>query len=78
MVAGISGGGPPGDHEIGGRALGGWARPVPSWPNGGPPGVFSVPEILKYSIKSHTKFPQHLENFYFRAIVNGKLFLLPD
>jgi hypothetical protein len=30
-----------------------------------PPGACSVPEILKYSIKNHTKFSGHLENFYF-------------
>ena len=66
--AGISGGGPPGAHETGG---------VPRW--GGralhsrglvlaPPGVFSVPKILKYSRKNHTKFAGHLEHFYFRDI----------
>ena len=33
-----------------------------------PPGVFSVPEILKYSIKNHTKFSGHLEKFYFQGI----------
>ena len=66
--AGISGGGPPGAHETGG---------APRW--GGralhsrglvlaPPAVFSVPKILKYSIKNHTKFAGHLEHFYFRDI----------
>ena len=34
----------------------------------GPPDVFSVPEILKYSTKNHISFSGHLENFYFRAI----------
>ena len=34
----------------------------------GPPGVFSVPIILKYSRKNHIKFSGHLENFYFRDI----------
>ena len=33
-----------------------------------PPVVFSVPKILKYSIKNHTKFAGHLEHFYFRDI----------
>ena len=33
-----------------------------------PPAVFSVPKILKYSIKNHTKFAGHLEHFYFRDI----------
>ena len=46
----------------------GWARPVPSWPNGGPPCVFLVPQILKYSTKNNTSFSGHLENFYFRGI----------
>ena len=31
-------------------------------------GVFSVPDILKYSRKNHTKFAGHLENFYFWGI----------
>ena len=31
----------------------------------GPPGVFSVPIILKYSGKNHISFSGHLENFYF-------------
>ena len=68
MGAGISGGGPRGAHEPGGRAPGGWALPVPSGPNGGPPSVFSVPESLKYSTKNHISFSGHLENFYFRDI----------
>ena len=34
----------------------------------GPPGVFLVPYILKYSRKNHIKFPGHLENFYFWGI----------
>ena len=66
--AGISGGRPPGAHETGG---------APGW--GGralhsrglvlaPPAVISVPKILKYSIKNHTKFAGHLEHFYFRDI----------
>ena len=33
-----------------------------------PPAVFSVPDILKYSRKNHTKFSGHSENFYFRGI----------
>ena len=33
-----------------------------------PPVVFSVPKILKYSRKNHTKFAGHLEHFYFRHI----------
>jgi len=40
------------------------ARPAPSWPNGGPPGVFLVPDILKYSTKNYILFSGHLENFF--------------
>ena len=66
--AGISGGGPPGAHETrgaprwGGRALHSRGLVL------APPEVFSVPKILKYSIKNHTKFAGHLENFYFWGI----------
>ena len=52
MGAGISGGGPPGAHEAGGAPRGGRALD----PRGqvlAPPGVFSVPDILKYSRKNH-------------------------
>ena len=62
MGAGISGGEPHGAHKIGGRAL------HPCGPLVQPPGSCLVPEILKYSIKNHTRFPGHLENFYFRGI----------
>ena len=58
MGAGISGGGPPWDHEAGGALH----------PRGqvlAPPVVFSVPDILKYSRKNHISFSGHLENFYF-------------
>ena len=61
MGAGISGGGPRGAHEAGGA-------PWPSWLGGVPPGVFSVPIILKYSTTNHLEFSGHLENFYFRGI----------
>ena len=33
-----------------------------------PLAVISVPKNLKYSIKNHTKFAGHLEQFYFRDI----------
>ena len=59
--AGISGGGHRGPTRQG-------ARPGPSWPGACPPAVFSMPKILKYSIKNHTKFAGHLEHFYFRDI----------
>ena len=60
--AGISGGEPPGAHEVGGCAL------DPRGQMLAPPDVFSVPDILKYSRKNHIKFAGHLENFYFRGI----------
>ena len=59
--AGISGGEPPGAHETGGTLL---SRGLVL----APPAVFSVPKILRYSRKNHTKFAGHLENFYFRGI----------
>ena len=41
--AGISGGGPPGAHEIGGRAQGVWERLPLSWPGACPScSVFSA------------------------------------
>ena len=52
MVAGISGGGPPGAHEAGAHPGGGRALD----PRGqvlAPPALFSVPDILKYSRKNH-------------------------
>ena len=55
MGAGISGGEPPWAHEAGGAPRGGRALD----PRGqvlAPPGVFSVPDILKYSIKIIFKF----------------------
>ena len=67
MGAGISGGGPPWAYEAGGAPRG-WVCPGPSWPGAGSPDVFSVPDILKYSIKNHISFSGHLENFYFRGI----------
>ena len=51
-----------GERPGGGRAL------HPRGHVAAPPAVFSVPKILKYSIKSHTKLAGHLENFYFRDI----------
>ena len=60
--AGISGGDPPGAHETGRRAL--HSRGLVLAPRE----VFSVPTILKYSIKNHTKFAGHLQHFYFQDI----------
>ena len=65
--AGISGGESPWAHEVGGAPY----RGVALLSRGlvlGPPAVFSVPKILKYSRKNHTKFAGHLEHFYFRTI----------
>ena len=65
--AGISGGGPPGAHETGGTPYRGHAL-LSCGLVLGPPAVFSVPKILKYSRKNHTRFAGHLEHFYFRTI----------
>ena len=65
--AGISGGGHHGPTRQGAR-LGGVGAPWTLVARCLPPAVFSVPKILKYSIKNHTKFVGHLEHFYFRDI----------
>ena len=65
MGAGISGGGPRGAHKDKGRAPGGERALHPCGQLVRPPDVCSVPEILKYCIKNHTKISGHLENFYF-------------
>ena len=64
---GISGGEPPGAHETGGRALHSRGLVL------APPAVLSVPKILKYSIKNHTKFAGHLEHFYFWTIFIARI-----
>ena len=66
MGAGISGGGPPGAHETGGVPYRGGLHSCGLVL--APPVVFSVPKILKYSIKNHDKFAGHFEHFYFRDI----------
>ena len=66
--AGISGGGPSWDHETGGAPRGLRRALHPRGLVLAPPAVISVPKILKYSIKNHTKFTGHLEHFYFRDI----------
>ena len=68
MGAGISGGGPRGAHEAGGAPRGVGRAPDPRGQVPAPPAVFSVPDILKYSIKIILNFAGHLENFYFRDI----------
>ena len=59
MGAKISGGGPRGAHKAAGHAL------DPRGQVMAPSGVFSVPDILKYSRKNHISFLGQLENFYF-------------
>ena len=66
--AGISGGGLPGANEIGGAPRCGGRALQSCGLVLAPPAVISVPKILKYSIKNHTKFAGHLEHFYFRDI----------
>ena len=39
----------------------------------GGPGVFSVPDILKYSTKNHISFSGYLENFYFWGIFIARI-----
>ena len=65
MGAGISRGGPHGTHKDRGVPRGVRRALHPCGPLVRPTGVFLVPEILKYSMKNHTKFSGHLENFYF-------------
>jgi len=65
MGVGISGGDPRGTHKTGGAPRRVGRALHPCGPLVHPPGAYSVPEILKYSIKNHTKFSGHLENFYF-------------
>ena len=69
MGAGISGGGHPGPTRQGGASRGCGRALHPRGQVLAPPEVFSMPKILKYSIKNHTKFAGHLENFYFRDIL---------
>ena len=66
--AGISGGGSPWAHEAGGAPRGVGRALHPRGQVLAPPEVFSVPKILKYSRKNHTKFGGHLEHFYFQTI----------
>ena len=66
-MAGISGGGHQGPTRQG-RPQGGGRALDPRGQVLAPPTVFSVPDILKYSRKNHTKFAGHLENFHFWSI----------
>ena len=76
--AGISGGGPCGVHEAGGAPQGGGRALDPHGQVVWPPGVFSVPIILKYSGKNHIKFSGHLENFYFWGIFIARIIQKTD
>ena len=78
MSAGISGGGPRGAHEAGGRAPRGGHTLCPRGQMVAPSGVFSVPDILKYSTKNHISFTGHLENFYFRGIFIARIIQKTD
>ena len=72
MGAGISGGEPPGAHETGGAPYRGGTL-LSRGMVLAPPAVFSVPKILKYSTKSHTKFAGHLEHFIFGLFFNARI-----
>ena len=61
----ISGGGPPWAHEAGGRAQGVGRALHPHGQVVGPPTVFSVPNILKYSRKIIFKFQGIWRTFIF-------------
>ena len=67
----ISGGGPCGVHEAGCAPQGGGRALHPRGHMVGPPGVFSVPEILKYSTK---KIIFHFQDIW-RTFIFG-VFLL--
>ena len=60
--------GPRGAHEARGAPQGGGRALDPRGQVVAPSGVFSVPDILKYSTKNHISISGHLENFYFRGI----------
>ena len=77
MGAGISGAGPPWPTRQGARprGVGAPCALVAKWC---PPGVFSVPDVLKYSTKNHISFSGHLENFYFRGIFIARIILKTD
>ena len=71
MGARISGGDPRGVHEVGGRAQGGGRALHPHGHVVGPPGVFSVPIILKYSGK---KIIFHFQGIW-RTFIFGVFFI---
>ena len=73
----ISGGEPPGAHEIGGAPYRGGALHSRGLVLA-PPAVISVPKILKYSRKNHTKFAGHLEHFYLGLFFNARIIQKTD
>ena len=75
---GISGEGPPWAHEAGGAPSTSGCALDPRGQVLAPPVVFSVPKILKYSIKNHTKFAGHLEHSYFRDIFIARIIQKTD
>ena len=56
---------PQGAHEVGGRALGGQARPPPSWLGCGPPGLHLLQGFFIISEKLFREVLGHSENFCF-------------
>ena len=67
-----------GPMRQGGMPQGGGRALCPRGHMVGPPGVFSVPEILKYSTKNHISCSGHLENFYFWGIFIARIFQKTD
>ena len=52
-----------GAHEVGGRAQGGQARPLPSWLGCGPPGLDLLPVFFIISKNSLREVLGYSENF---------------
>ena len=67
MVAGISGGEPPWAHEAGGAPRGVGRAQDPRGQVLAPPGVFLVPDILKYSRKIIFNFQGIWRTFIFEV-----------
>ena len=69
MGAGISGGGPPWAHEVGGAPRGVGRALHPRGQVVDPPDVFSVPNILKYSRKIIFNFQGIWRTFIFEVFL---------
>ena len=54
-----------GAHEVGGRTLGGQARPPPSWTGGGPPSLHLLQVFFIFSKKLLREVSGHSENVCF-------------